>query len=650
MTRRPTQRSARSTTTKSSAGSRRVSSRTANRRTSARSGSKRSAPRQSASSGSRSRSTTRKRSGEAAASVRIWKVGPSRRRFQWLAAAAIVLITLLVYRSADVQVVRGDTYRTIGQSQRSSVSKTSAGRGSIFDRDGNEMAITVPAKSLYANPQAVVDPVAAARVLAQMLGFDATAESDLATKLSDKASSFVYVQRFVEDGLVQAVLDLGLAGVNSVTEPKRVQVAGGLARNVIGRTDPFGEGAAGLELQYDKLLKGQDGTIVRETSGGRSVPGTRRVVAQTRPGTDLVLTIDRSMQYQTEQALIQRVSELEARGGNAVIMDVKTGEILAISSVRRSAEGTVDVTSGNLAAVEAYEPGSVAKVFSIAAAIDAGLTSPDRTYEVPGVYEFDPGTEFAMTITDAYPHDLETMSLHDIIVHSSNIGTLMAAGELGSGRLREYLAGFGFGSLTALDFPGESAGVLKQAKEWRGSENATVSYGYGFSATSLQTVAAVNAVANSGMYVSPRLVKATIDEQGSIWETPIGDSRRVVSEQTAGVMSELLTSVVCEGTGERARVAGISVAGKTGTGYKIQDNGTYEGDSGERAYFATFVGFLPSNDPQVTILVSIDEPNPSSRDRFGGTAAAPVFARLAEMAIHERSIEPINGDTGCTLG
>jgi cell division protein FtsI (penicillin-binding protein 3) len=562
----------------------------------------------------------------------------------------VALIALLIYRSADVQVVRGDTYRSIGEAQRASILRTSAGRGSIFDRDGNEMAITVPAKSLYANPQAIADPVATARVLAQMLGLDADAEADLVSKLADKATTFVYVQRFVDEELTTAVLELGLAGVNSVTEPKRVQVAGGLGKNVIGRTDPFGEGSAGIELQYDKVLRGQDGAVIRETSGGRSVPGTRRVVSQARAGTDLVLTLDRSMQYQTEQALIQRVTELSARGGNAVIMDVATGEVLAISSVRRSSDGTVAVTNGNLAAVESYEPGSVAKIFSIAATIDAGFSTPERTYEVPGVYEFDPDTEFAMTITDAYPHDLMTMSLRDVIVDSSNIGTLMAAGELGSGRLRDYLAEFGVGTLTAMDFPGESAGVLKEAKEWRGSENATVSYGYGFSGTSLQTVAAVNAVANDGVYVSPRLIKATIDERGSIWETPVGDSRRVISEETAQVMSTLLTAVVCEGTGDRAKVAGISVAGKTGTGYKIQDNGTYESDSGARSYFATFVGYLPSNDPQVTILVSIDEPDPSSRDRFGGTAAAPVFARLAEMAIHERSIEPINGDSGCVAG
>jgi cell division protein FtsI (penicillin-binding protein 3) len=566
-----------------------------------------------------------------------------------LAGSAIVVMVCLVLRSADVQVVRGADLRADGVNQRESYVKVPAARGSIFDRDGNELAVTVPALSLYANPQAIVDPVASAQVLAQMLGLDLVSEGELAAKLANRSSTFVYVQRFVDPALVESVLALQLSGVNSVTEPKRVQVAGTLARNVIGRTDPFGEGSTGLELQYDKILRGVDGRTVRDSSRGRSMPGTSRTVTEARPGTDLVLTIDRSMQFQTEQALIARVSELKARGGNAVIMDTATGEVLAIVSVRRDVDGQVSVTNGNLAAVESYEPGSVAKIFSIAAAIDSGTATPATTYEVPGVYEFDPGTEFAMTITDAYPHDLQTMSLRDVIVDSSNIGTLMAAEPMGSQRLYDYLVDFGFGKLTDIDFPGESSGVLKPAKKWQGSENATVTYGYGFSATSLQLVSAVNAVANGGTYVSPRFIKATIDEDGSLWDTPIGTTRRVVSEATAEVMAELLKAVVCEGTGERARVTGLSVAGKTGTGYKIQDNGTYQSDSGSRAYFATFVGFVPAYDPVVTILVSIDEPDPSSRDRFGGTAAAPVFAKLAEMTVHERSIEPAVGDNGCDL-
>ena len=582
-----------------------------------------------------------------ARTARVWRSGSSLRRFQVVVAFAVFCFALLVWRSADIQVVHGSSYRADGVAQRENYSTIAAARGTIFDRDGNELSITVPSLSLYADPREIVDPAATAHVLSQMLGLDPASEAELVTRLGKKDQSFVYIQRFVDDDVADAVLSLNLSGVNGVTEPKRVQVAGGLARSVIGRTDPFGVGSTGLELQYDKVLKGQDGEMVQQKSGGRSLPGTSRVVSQARPGTDLVLTLDRSMQYQAEQALLARVNELGAKGGNVIIMDTASGEILSIASVRRGDDGIAAVTAGNLSAVEAYEPGSVAKVFSVAATIDSGTATPDTVFQVPGVYVFDKGQKFEKTIKDAYPHEIEPMSLRDILVHSSNIGTLMAASGVGSERLHDYLSSFGFGRPSTLGFPGESGGMLKSAANWRGSENATITYGYGFSATSLQTVAAVNAVANHGMYVSPRLVRATIDEKGSEWETPAGDTHRVISEESAATMADLMTGVVCEGTGTRAQLSGISVAGKTGTGYKVQANGTYENEDGSRAYFATFVGFLPAKDPKVTILVSIDEPDPSSRDRFGGTAAAPVFAALAQMAIHERSIEPTAGDTGC---
>jgi len=573
--------------------------------------------------------------------------GLGRTRFHVMVLVGLVCMVGLVGRSFWVQVAHGSALREDGLQQRQRFTSIPAARGTIFDRDGNEMAITVPSLSIYANPQSIVDPSATAHVLAQLLGIDAVAEADLATKLADQSSTFVYVQRFVDENVAEAVLSLNLAGIFGLSEPKRVEVAGGLARNVVGRTDPFGVGSTGIELQYDKMLRGQDGEMVKEASNGRSLPGTSKVVNDPRPGTDLVLTIDRSMQYQVEQTLLARVEELNAKGGNAVVMDTATGEILAIVSVRRNDAGVAELTSGNLAAVEAYEPGSVAKVFSIAATLDSGVSTPERIYDVPGVYIFDEGQEYEKTIKDAYPHDLEPMSLRDIFVHSSNIGTLLAAGEVGSPRLHDYLEGFGFGKQSALEFPGETAGMLKKAANWKGSENATITYGYGFSASSLQLVSAVNVIANDGVYVSPRLVKATIDEKGSLWEAPAGETHRVVSEQTATTMQSLMDAVVCEGTGNRARIEGISVAGKTGTGYKIQDNGTYENEDGSRAYFATFVGFLPAANPQITILVSIDEPDPSSRDRFGGTAAAPAFAKIATVAIHERSIEPTAGDTGC---
>ena len=578
-----------------------------------------------------------------------WKIGPSRRRAQFAVTVAAVVFLVFLYQIVSVSLLDGANYRADGLAQRQSYVTVAADRGTIFDRDGNEMSITVPALSIYANPKAVGDPVATAHVLAQMLGIDAVGEAELADKMSDRSKTFVYVQRFVDDDVADAILSLGLAGVNGVTEPKRVQVSGGLARNVVGRTDPFGEGSTGLELQYEKVLRGTDGLMIRETNNsGRTIPGASRMVEEARPGTDLVLTIDRSMQYQVEQALLRRVEELVAKGGNAVVLDTESGEVLAIASVYRNGEGVAEVTSGNMAAVEAHEPGSVAKIFSVASAIDQGTITPTSSFLVPGVYVFDEGTDFEQTIKDAYPHDPEPMTVQQILVKSSNIGTMMAAETIGVERLHGYLTSFGFGSATGLQYPGESSGTLRPVDRLRGSEKATIAYGYGFAATSLQLVSAVNAVANGGVFVPPRLVRSTIDEHGKVWETPMGESHRVVSEETAATMADLLSAVVCTGTGSRAQVPGITVAGKTGTGYKVQDNGTYVTEDGSRAYFATFVGYLPADNPRVTILVSIDEPDPSSRDRFGGTAAAPVFAALAQVAIQELSIEPSAGDVGCS--
>lgn len=644
-----------STSTKRPASSRpRATRSSTNRASSSRSSSGNSRTAKSSSTRARTKTGSSFLSSRLAPQVahqaRVWRIGAVRRRFRWFAGITASLLVALIVWSVVVQVAKGSKLRAYGVDQRESNIKIPAARGTIFDRDGNEMAITVPALSLYADPRAVIDPTATAHVLGQMLGFDVTAEAELASRLANQKQSFVYIQRFVDQDVADAVLSLNLSGVGGVSEPKRVQVAGGLAANIIGRTDPFGTGATGLELQYDQILTGINGEMVKQASRGRSLPGTSHIISQARPGTDLVLTVDRSMQFQTEQALLSRVNELSAKGGNAIILDSKTGEVLSIASVQRGDDGVAAVTSGNLAAVEAYEPGSVAKVFSVAATIDSGIATPDRVYEVAGTHTFDKDTKFEYTIQDAFPHDLEPMTLRSILVRSSNIGTMMVAGELGSPKLHGYLSNFGFGKLSELEFPGESTGILKAPQDWKGSQNGTIAYGYGFSSTSLQLVSAVNAVANNGVYVSPKFVRATIDEKGSKWETPSGSSHRVISEETAATMTEMLTGVVCEGTGTRAQVSGISIAGKTGTGYKIQSNGTYKSDDGLRSYFATFVGYFPAKDPAVTILVSIDEPDRSSRDRFGGTAAAPVFASLAEMAIQELSIQPTLGDTGCPLG
>jgi cell division protein FtsI (penicillin-binding protein 3) len=239
------------------------------------------------------------------------------------------------------------------------------------------------------------------------------------------------------------------------------------------------------------------------------------------------------------------------------------------------------------------------------------------------------------------------MTLREIIVHSSNIGTLLMTEQVGTERFGQYLDNFGFGQVTALNFPDESPGLIKPASEWEGTEKVTTSYGYGYSVTAVQLAAAVNTVANNGIYVAPKMVKAVIGADGVVTDTPASASHEVLQPATAATMTDMMTDVVCDGTGKDAQIPGISVAGKTGTAYKTQGDGGYVGANGERLYRATFVGYFPADAPKVTILVTIDEPDPTSKDRFGGKAAAPLFATIATSAIHELQIVPSPGDTGC---
>jgi cell division protein FtsI (penicillin-binding protein 3) len=265
--------------------------------------------------------------------------------------------------------------------------------------------------------------------------------------------------------------------------------------------------------------------------------------------------------------------------------------------------------------------------------------------KVPGVIEVD-----KFLIRDAWPHGVIDMSVRSIISESSNIGTIMTAQTVKTSTLHDYLSAFGFGKKTGLNYPGESRGILRDADKWRGTEKFTVSYGYGLAVTPLQMIAGVNTVANNGTYVAPKLVSAAIDKSGIRREVKGSTTRQVLKPETAVTMQSMLRDVVCTGTGEQAQVRGMEVAGKTGTGYKVQSNGTYQTDAGGRKYFASFVGFFPAAAPEVTILVSIDEPDAYSRDRFGGTAAAPVFARLVPAVMHELGIEATGAGTGCKAG
>ena len=589
--------------------------------------------------------------GEVPASMRSSKIPSSeahhrvKSRIRGMVGVFILLLTLLLGRVLLLQTFQRDGYYAASVDQRTRVNILRAARGVIFDRNGNELALSVPSTTVYADPRGMTDIPGVVRGLSVALAYTPEQEARLLATLSKPGSKFSYIARGLTKENAQTLLNLGLPGIYSYSEPSR-QVEGGVAGAVIGRTDPDGLGTSGLEKQFNKILTGVDGKGIREVDkNGRSIAGVQSTTAAPVPGDDIVLTLDKNIQFQTDTALLDRVGQLNAKGGTAIVMNTKTGQVYAMSNVRRNAAGSAVLASGNFAAVEAYEPGSVAKVFSVSAVLNEGAVTPETVFKVPGAIVVD-----KYPIRDAWPHGPIDMNVRTIVSESSNIGTLMTAEKISSNTLHDYLYAFGFGQKTGLDYPGESRGSLRAASKWRGTEKVTVSYGYGMSVTPLQMIAGVNTVANNGTYVAPQLVSATIDKTGKRHPVPESITRSVLKPETAAVMTDMLREVVCTGTGKLAQVKGMEIAGKTGTGYKVQANGTYSTDTGGRKYFASFVGYFPAANPQVTMLISIDEPDASSRDRFGGTAAATVFARLVPGVMHELGIQATGSGTGCKAG
>jgi len=560
-----------------------------------------------------------------------------------LIVIAAVLIGL-IGRVAYLQTTEADTLRSAAADQWTRSVTIQAQRGTMFDRHGAELAMSVPAVTVSINPKLIDNGPATVQILDDLLDLPDDETAQLLAEIESKDRGFVFVRRQADADIGDEISSLKLAGVNVDRESRREMPGGDTGRSVIGRTDIDGEGISGLELQFDDLLTGTGGEMRREVApGGRSIPGSETVAAQPVAGDDLVLSLDRSVQYSTEQVLLEQVAAIGAKGATAIAMDTDTGEIYSMASVRMNEEsGRYEVTSGNFAAVDSYEPGSVAKVITIASALSEGSVTPETSYLVPWRKQY-----YDDLLKNSHEHPDTVMSVSQILIESSNIGTIFVQQEMGRAKHREYMAQFGLGSKTALDFPGESPGILKQPEDLWGSERVTVSYGQGVSSTSLQLVAAVNTIANRGTYVAPKLVNATVGPDGTITETAPSESRRVVSEQAALQTAEMMRNVVCSGTATRAQVDGLSIAGKTGTAFKAADNGTYFDDNGDRIYYSSFVGFFPAEDPQVTVLISVDEPPAGTGDRFGGTAAAPVFAELAPTLINELGIVPTPGATGC---
>jgi cell division protein FtsI (penicillin-binding protein 3) len=587
--------------------------------------------------------------------ARRFAMGKPRNRLIGLLVVMLVLLGYVLFRVGRLQTVGGESLREAGADQWTRRIELAADRGTIFDRNGEELAVSIPAAAISVNPKLVTDPEGTVRTLATVLGLDDAAQAELYNELVVKEKGFVYVQREVDVTIGEQIAQLDLNGVNVDYEDERVLPGGNTGRSVIGRTDIDGVGVAGLELQYGggepgaelgygDILEGVPGEMTKEVAPkGRSIPGSEQITTQPVPGEDIILTLDRSIQFAVEEALLDRVAELQARSGTVVVMDTDTGDVLAMASVDRNDEGAVEITTANLAAVNAYEPGSVAKVITIAAGLNQGTVTPDTTFVVPWRRKYADDL-----ISDSHQHPDDLMSVERILVESSNIGTIDVQMTLGNGDWDlarqthwEYMRRFGLGERTALDFPGESSGILKHWSDLWGSERVTVAYGQGVASTSIQLVSAVNAIANDGTYVAPRLVQSYVDAEGNVVDADASETREVIKPEVAYEMQRLMRAVVCRGTAKLAQdgVEHFNVAGKTGTGLKAQEHG-YLNAAGERVYYASFVGFFPAEDPEITVLVSIDEPPAGDINRFGGTAAAPLFAGLVPVIAHEVGLVP----------
>jgi cell division protein FtsI (penicillin-binding protein 3) len=537
-----------------------------------------------------------------------------------------VLFAVVVGRLVMIQGVSPGTYVAVGESQRLRDVVLPAGRGAMFDRNGRDLALTIPQKTVWANPHLVTDPLAAAKALSPVLHVD---EAVLGDRLSRDAG-FVYLARKVDDTVVDQVKKLHLSGVFFLDEPKRFNPAGDLAAPLLGVVGTDNEGLSGLELQFEKKLKGTPGELrVERDPYGNEIASGDRSFTPAQPGDDLVLTIDRSLQYETEKALSEEIVKSSSKGGTAVVMDPRTGEILAMANLTYDGAdpGRPPYPSiNNTAVTNVYEPGSVNKVITIAAALEEGLVEPDTTLSVP-----DHLRVADHVFSDHDPHPLKQWTVTDIMATSSNIGTIMIGKQLGKTRLDTYLRKFGLGSKTGLGFPGEPRGLLLDPKKWSGTSIGTVPIGQGLAVTALQMLDAYNTVANGGVLVTPKLVKATVDGDGKQVATPASPRRRVVSEKTAAQVTNMLTEVVKQGTGTEAAIDGYTVAGKTGTARK-----PYKGGYKQGAYLATFAGFVPAENPRLSAIVVLDEP----AQMYGGLVSAPVFAKVAQYGLRLFRIPP----------
>ncbi|MFH9572778.1 peptidoglycan D,D-transpeptidase FtsI family protein [Streptomyces sp. NPDC017454] len=601
------------------------------------------------------------------AAPRTIRLGSPRPRLRMIGLALTLVLSAFVVRLLQVQAVDAGTYAAKAEQNHYVVHALPAERGGITDRNGVALASTVDAYDITADPTLFTreqldvgdGPEQAAALLAPILGED---PADLVDRLRPENGKLRYVvlARRQTPQVWNQIKDLKtalakkaetdksavnvLAGVLADPSSKRVYPGGDLAAGIIGWVGADGKGGGGLERKLDKTLAGKDGEIRYVQSGGRQVPTAGSTGTPAVPGSDVELTIDRDIQWAAQHAISEQVEKSKADGGYVIVQDTATGEILAMANSpgfdpADLAHADPDAL-GNAALQDAFEPGSTAKVMSMAAVLEENAATPMTHLVIPNRLK-----RGDRLFKDDIDHPTWYLTLNGVLAKSSNIGTIMATGELGRTQeeankvLYSYLRKFGLGSHSGLGFPGETKGILAPPDQWSTSQQYTIPFGQGVSVTALQAASVYSTIANGGVRVEPTLVRGTKGEDGRFTPAAEPEKTRVISEKTAKTLSQMLESVVDdeEGTGTKARIPGYRVAGKTGTANRVDPaTGKYHG------YTSSFAGFAPADKPRVTVYCAIQ--NATEGSYFGGQICGPIYKQVMEFALKTLQVPPTGAD------
>lgn len=553
-------------------------------------------------------------------------------RFRVYLVAAFFLLGMgtLLARAYQLQVLHKDRLAFIAHEGYVGTIKLPPKRGTIYERDGNELALSIEVGSVYAHPRQIEDKNSTAKQLSRVLGERRQEILDLIKG----NRSFVWIKRRIEPGQAKQVSALELKGVGTTTETKRYYPGKEIAAHLIGFVGSENQGLEGIERKYEKLLIGSQYSLIQMRDALGRLFSISRPIPSGHEMRGLVLTIDKDIQYKAQQALQRAIEKTKARAGHCLVVNPETGEILAMAVVPEFNPNLFSEYRPyqwrNRTITDCYEPGSTMKAFLLAACLEEAVVTPYTNFDCEqGKYNIG-----SRTVHDTHNYGVLTVS--DIIVYSSNIGAIKIGDKLGYARLYEYTKKFGFGRKTGVDLLGEREGFVRSPKNARQIDRATLCFGQGMTTTSLQLVMAMAAIANGGKLMRPYVIKAVVDESGRvIKETYPKVVRRVMSPRTAKKVAGILEGVVSkEGTGSQAAIKGFKVAGKTGTAQKVDPKtGTYS----MKKDVATFVGFAPADQAKLVILVMIDEPKGIP---YGGVVAGPVFSEVGLWSLNHLRVNP----------